>query len=186
MPNYVSNQLKVYGTDELLNQFKNENIKVIYEDNVEGLDFGAVVPEPTFDSPEEQEKFNRENWYDWRIENWGTKWNSCSSWYELEKEEMIIGFDTAWSPPENWFRELVKKYPNLHFYLTYDEAGMGFMGEMEGRDGVVVDDRSWDMEKDDYIRLGYADESDYDEDNDDFVETKHDMEQAVAGETKND
>jgi hypothetical protein len=185
MPNYCVNELKVYGTDELLNQFKNENIKIFDTENpVEELDFGAVIPEPTFDNPDEQDKYDGGGWYDWRIENWGTKWNSCSSWYELEKEELTIGFDSAWSPPENWFRALVEKYPNLHFYLNYHETGMGYMGEMEGRDGVIVDDRQWDMEKDDYIRLGYADESDYDEDNDEFEETSHDMEQAVAGETK--
>jgi len=164
MPNYCVNELKVYGTDELLNQFKNENIKIFDTENpVEELDFGAVIPEPKFNNPDEQDKYDGGGWYDWRIENWGTKWNSCSSWYELEKEELTIGFDSAWSPPENWFRA---------------------MGEMEGRDGVIVDDRQWDMEKDDYIRLGYADESDYDEDNDEFEETSHDMEQAVAEGTK--
>ncbi len=65
MPNYCSNELKVYGTDELLNQFKNENIKVIDPEYYrEELDFTAVIPEPKFNNPDEQDKYDSGGWYD--------------------------------------------------------------------------------------------------------------------------
>jgi hypothetical protein len=51
-----------------------------------------------------------DRWYYWKIDNWGTKWNS----YNVEVEsnfddELTVNFDTAWAPPIGIF-EKIKEY----------------------------------------------------------------------------
>ena len=51
-----------------------------------------------------------DRWYYWKIDNWGTKWNS----YDVEVEsnfddELTVRFCTAWAPPIEIF-EKIKEY----------------------------------------------------------------------------
>jgi Api92-like protein with ferredoxin domain len=76
------------------------------------------------------------DWYDWRVENWGTKWNTYS--FEIEHEgpgELQFRFDTAWDFPRPIFEKLAEMFPTLCFEcVCFDEmsnfAGRGaFNGE---------------------------------------------------------
>lgn len=87
-------------------------------------------------------------WYDWRVQEWGTKWNAdClgSSYQEKDgKAVYIISFSTAWSPPEPVIRELAKQYPELLMQLRYYEGGMGFQGRLRLKGDKTIEDRTWD------------------------------------------
>ena len=70
-----------------------------------------------------------ERWYDWRVQNWGTKWD-C---YDVEvtdddPEQVEIEFNTAWSPPEAICTELREQYPDLSVSWFYDEPGCEIAG----------------------------------------------------------
>ena len=73
------------------------------------------------------------NWYDWSVANWDTKWNAYSC-YTFEDETLAlqdihdIGFQTAWSPPINVVRQLVKLTGESLRMSYYDEGWM-FGGE---------------------------------------------------------
>jgi hypothetical protein len=41
---------------------------------------------------------------------------------------MEYSFDTAWSPPIEFFENLAKQWPSLTFVLQYEELGMAFKG----------------------------------------------------------
>jgi len=41
-------------------------------------------------------EYGCDNWYDWCVENWGTKWNASDTYYI---DENNIEFETAWSMP---------------------------------------------------------------------------------------
>jgi hypothetical protein len=73
------------------------------------------------------EKYGASNWYDWRLNNWGTKWDVEA---EVDDDDSLIriSFDSAWSPPQLAVAELAAKFPNLQFRLSYEEPGMGFAG----------------------------------------------------------
>lgn len=76
-----------------------------------------------------KEKYGYASWYDWRVANWGTKWD-C---YDLEVEELFVteirfNFSTAWSPPCEWLKKIAPMFPNLKFNLYYKEEGNGFQG----------------------------------------------------------
>ena len=73
---------------------------------------------------ENQEKYKASTWYDWRCNNWDTKWNSCDAEIESESDtELIYGFNTAWSQPNAIMIALSKKYPDITIKLqsTYED-----------------------------------------------------------------
>lgn len=70
------------------------------------------------------EKYGCTDWYDWRIENWGTKWNACSTF--LCEDNKTIYFDTAWSPSVPVIEKFSKMYPELKITHEYAEEQIAF------------------------------------------------------------
>lgn len=129
MPNHVTHIFKIQGSEEELKKFYDEYIG---EDDA--LDFNKLIPMPTIlegtisgNTPEmETEEYKAKakeaieatghcDWYNWRIEHWGTKWNSYSARCENYGDLIELEFDTAWSCPEPIFKVLAEKFPNLAF-----------------------------------------------------------------------
>jgi len=75
------------------------------------------------------------DWYDWQVENWGTKWDfgaeegDSITVYE-GSDQVSISFDTAWAPPIAFYQEMEDEM-GFHIKATYFEPGMGFVGEYE-------------------------------------------------------
>lgn len=75
-----------------------------------------------------KEKYGYESWYDWNIDNYGTKWDvgdsqGIQTW---DDHELIVYFDSAWSPPIEAYNRLI----DLGFivYATWYEPGCAFAG----------------------------------------------------------
>ena len=66
-------------------------------------------------------------WYEWRIKNWDTKWNS----YDVRDMEIngdgsyTIKFCTAWNAPHRVIRELAKKYPDAEITHMWADEDLG-------------------------------------------------------------
>ena len=75
-----------------------------------------------------------ENWYDWNINHWGTKWDISVIDYDRYDDETIwISFETAWSPPIALYEYLSEN--DWHVDAVYHEGGMGFCGQwIDGED----------------------------------------------------
>ena len=70
-----------------------------------------------------------DRWYDWRIQNWDTKWD-C---YDVvvtddDPDQLEVEFETAWSPPTAICNELREQYPDLSVSWFYDESGQEIAG----------------------------------------------------------
>ena len=71
-----------------------------------------------------------DRWYDWRVQNWDTKWD-C---YDVvvtddDPEQLEIEFNTAWSPPEAICHALREKYEDtVAISWFYDEPGCEIAG----------------------------------------------------------
>jgi len=70
-----------------------------------------------------------ERWYDWRVQNWDTKWDA----YDVvvtddDPENLEVEFNTAWSPPEAICNELREQYPDVSISWFYDEPGCEIAG----------------------------------------------------------
>ena len=73
------------------------------------------------------------NWYDWRNEHWGTKWDH--HYLEIiDNDEKFISFsfDTAWCPPEgihDKVREILGDHASMSWF--YRESGMEIAGYLQ-------------------------------------------------------
>ena len=71
-----------------------------------------------------------DRWYNWRVQNWGTKWDCYT--LEIEDSDMPHGFEvtfeTAWSPPEEVCYAIREQYPNVSISWFYDEPGCEIAG----------------------------------------------------------
>ena len=153
MPNHCYNRVTIYGsgndTDETRAQiaklkdiFEGEsvfpqiipepdwsNIPLMCKD-VKGLiydrgEVGELPIDGRFTSTDRQD----DRWYDWRIQNWDTKWDA----YDLtvdddDPDQLEVSFNTAWSPPEAICNQLKEDYPDLSISWFYDEPGMEIAG----------------------------------------------------------
>jgi len=79
-------------------------------------------------------KFNYRNWYDFCVNEWGTKWE-VEAYDKVEyddahdKHGITFGFDSAWSPPTGAMEYLVDQGFTVKLY--YYEPGMAFAGIWE-------------------------------------------------------
>lgn len=83
------------------------------------------------------QKYGTDNWYDWSIEHWGTKWDAYDC--QGSPQEGTLVFFTAWNPPDEIIKALCKKYPNSDLDWFYEEEGMQLAGHCyAGENGEVI------------------------------------------------
>ena len=112
MPNWCTNKLEIHGEEKSIAEIKEKMI----ENGV--LNMYGITGEPDTD-----------DWYNWNVDNLGTKWEKCDIDIDNSDDEMLyVHFDSAWSPPSEFIAKLAKSYPDVNITLKYDEPGMGFMG----------------------------------------------------------
>lgn len=73
-----------------------------------------------------QMRYGAETWYEWSIENWGTKWNSCNNgegtgYFESD----TLYFDTAWNAPHPVLEKLAETFPHLSFEHRWADEDIG-------------------------------------------------------------
>jgi len=134
MPNWCMNKLTVSHEDKsmldkLEKAYRNDwTIETFYPTPRDPGDptmmMGEGKPMSKDDSP-------NNNWYLWRLQNWGTKWDvGCQDGYGLEPtrvdNELSMTFDSAWSPPLGFYERLVAL--GFDVQASYFEPGMSFAG----------------------------------------------------------
>lgn len=87
------------------------------------------------------------DWYTWRCDNWGTKWDVGYNNVEFVSRSHLT-FETAWAPPTNFVLTVSKEYPHLLFTLAYSEQGMAFAGTVEIQNGQCMQETK--------IAVGYS------------------------------
>ena len=70
------------------------------------------------------------SWWDWALEYWGTKWDTCDSKIvESYPSEVYIDFDTAWGPPDINIKEVLEnKFEGIDIKWLWYEDGMQMAG----------------------------------------------------------
>lgn len=105
-----------------------------------GAAFGGVSVCPEHKVP--QISSHPDWWYNWNVNNWGTKWGASDVQMTDDYEEgdrcVWYSFDTAWSPAEPVIQALSEKFPTLHIEHRYCEGGMSFAGEVIYEGGVEL------------------------------------------------
>tara|TARA_R100000030_G_scaffold72765_1_gene56099 strand:+ start:325 stop:795 length:471 start_codon:yes stop_codon:yes gene_type:complete len=130
MPNWTYNSVQFVGKTE----DSVKNLKRLLKSKDNDFDFNNIVPMPLALTEtvsgsenakpewqkEQSEKLKKQhgfdNWYDWSIMNWGTKWNACDTNVELNKNVLNYTFDTAWDAP----REIAKALLHMRNTILKD------------------------------------------------------------------
>ena len=118
MPNWCSNSLKLTATtdnnrkllDELEKQFDSSDKAVIFD---------MIKPTPL-------DLLEGQGWYDWRIKNWGTKWDATLLRATRKKNSATLYFETAWAPPIEIYKVLEEE--GFKVEATYVEQGVQYAG----------------------------------------------------------
>ena len=70
-----------------------------------------------------------DRWYDWRLQNWDTKWDAYDvSVDDDDPDQLEVSFNTAWSPPEAICNQIREDYPDVSVSWFYDEPGCEIAG----------------------------------------------------------
>ena len=146
MPNWCNNNISITGPNSVIDKIEKITKE---EDNKNGLlQFfnpmpkeleGTTSPSSSADKPQPMiDGFDC--WYDWRVENWGTKWEVCEFYgvdrqYHSENNEgestITFGFDSAWAPPINAYDQFLTDNSDCSLKAWYYEGGCDFMGEWD-------------------------------------------------------
>ena len=154
MPNWCNNSIEIVGP--------RDKIQALWEAS-KGEDKGllsAMRPEPNYEEVDVLPTFPKivgnsepvaknQSWWDWRVQNWGTKWEISPEGLEYERDEdgnydngglgphaRITGwFDSAWSPPIDALAFYAEANPDVRIRIDYNETGMCFVGCAEWEEG---------------------------------------------------
>ena len=167
MPNWCDNQITITGPNSVIDKIE----KIVSDEkNPDGLlNFfhpmpkeldGTTSPTSSADKPQPMvEGFD--NWYDWRVENWCTKWD-CNEFYGVDRQGDTIsfGFSSAWSPPTGAYTRFItsmaEKNLDVSLKAYYYEGGCDFAGCWDNGDDECISPSDYKSD-DDYWNdgLGY-------------------------------
>lgn len=134
MPNWCENSVSVTGNSDSVKKFIETVSSTDEEGNNIPLSFSTIVPEPH--NPKDNPDYD---WWNWRIDNWGTKWDLDQyTNVDFGNDWVYYFFDTAWSPPIEFLNAAAKNFPDLTFEILFGEAGMWFSGNFIWQDGILV------------------------------------------------
>ena len=119
------------------------------------------------------DKYGHDNWYDWCNSKWGTKWGDYSlttngithnknyKYSTLENGEtdyenpvatlsgessIHFEYDTAWAPGcDELANAIVNRFPKLSGFISYEEPGMGFAGQLIFANGEIKSNDQWEF-----------------------------------------
>ena len=149
MPNYCNNNIVITGPNSVIDKIekiangdKGDLLQYFYpmpkalQDTTAPLQKDATKEEKA-KAKENLKKYGYDNWYDWRVENWGTKWDIMEFYNINRKEigedesEISLGFDTAWAPALGAYEKFIDENSNCSLKAYYYEPGCDFMGEWD-------------------------------------------------------
>jgi hypothetical protein len=143
MPNWCENEVEITFEskaeyDKFITQAGIEDSTdpyLAYNNEEKGYGFfDRFVPTPP-------ELLEGGGWWEWRISNWGTKWNPNFNMFETDDYDLRISMSmsTAWAPPMEFFTTFTEFFSSAIVKVTYLEESMGFCGRAEFYQGSADD-----------------------------------------------
>ena len=136
MPNWCSNQVIIkHDNVEAIKRVKDAFMKDKLCDEfipVPAELRDAPSPNRTNNAPTLVKKYGYSDWYEFCVNNWGTKWDVGSGsgghiHVSKSGKKITISFDSAWAPPTGLYKKLLEEGYDLTAY--YFESGMMFAGK---------------------------------------------------------
>ena len=121
MANECCNYITITGEPELIDIIATEYIGYNKKTDETYFDFNLIAPIP-------QDILDNNLDYQWRIENWGNKWDGTNAYVDLDDTQIFISVETAWSPCDKITYKLIELCPGVDIYHEYYEPGEGYIG----------------------------------------------------------
>lgn len=130
------------------NILSNEESKILKQYNVSNLyDLGKLYEDNL-------KNYGARSWYDWCIQNWGTKWNAVDTTLDYDNKKII--FQTAWNIPQGILDELSKQNSAIPFEVDSQNEDFSLDGlHQEYENGEISDSYNIDDEEE-QERIFYA------------------------------
>lgn len=151
MPNHCYNRVQI-SNDAEDNSKQFDELVAIFESK---KPFSKIIPIPNFleipnedgelpvkvehKSPEGEVLFTimefpkskkgDDRWYQFCVQNWGTKWEAYDfATEDIEEDSAEFSFNTAWGPADGIFDKIREDYPDVGISWFYDEPGCELAG----------------------------------------------------------
>lgn len=154
MPNWCNNVVTIEhknktAIDRVVKAYNNGKLCNEFIPTPEELE-NTSSPNRT-NAKEMKEKYGHEDWYEFHLSQWGTKWDVGKDEYGEEAERVSpkkveLTFDSAWSPPVGLYEKLSSE--GYHVTAYYYEPGAAFVGVYRSEVGdecYTIPDRSEDV-----------------------------------------
>ena len=82
-------------------------------------------------------------WYEWSINNWGTKWNAydCIELEDASEEMNELCFNTAWSAPHPILSKLAQMYPDVEIEHEWADEDFGHnLGRVKYKGDTILEE----------------------------------------------
>ena len=156
MPNWCNNSVEIYHEDPAMIErvrtaFNGEGLLQEFipvpqalRDTVSGSMGEDKRAEHEAQQAANVEKYGYANWYDFCVNEWGTKWEIGADGNPAQDIPggLMLGFESAWSPPIAAYEKLTEQ--GFRIRAMYYESGMAFAGV-------------WEDGNDDYYEYGGLD-----------------------------
>jgi len=148
MPNWCDNQITITGPNSVIDKIE----KIVKEEDDKNglLQFMCPMPKQLQDTTSPSSSADKpqpmvdgfDNWYDWRVENWSTKWD-VNEFYGVDRQHLndsldestiSFAFSSAWAPPIGAYEKFLENNSDCFIRAYYYEGGCDFMGLWE--DGI--------------------------------------------------
>ena len=130
MPNWVYNTLTVDKDFERVRDYCKSDESPLDFDKIRPCPFDPSIP--LISGSHEDE--SGENWYNWRLDNWGTKWNAR----DIEVKDNGFIFETPWDPPWGIISELMRQFPDVTFSLGAEDECCNGYWEVVAKDAKII------------------------------------------------
>ena len=152
MPNWCGNKLIISGSESqitsLFKKIKEDGLLQTFRPMPDAETLKKWNEERPFTTTELQlalvfEKdpnkgMEGEEWYPWRLQYWGTKWEENNLYLELDGTCIEAVFDSAWAPPIAAYQHFLEQNQGFEIEAYYMEPGCMFAGVwINGRDEKI-------------------------------------------------
>lgn len=118
---YISNVSRLKNADEPdFEELLKEQTKNVPDESREAWDVGVQAYMNI-------KKYGCPTWYEWSINNWGTKWNAYGyiQGEDYSYNSNQLSFETAWSAPTPVIIALSERFPNIVFQHKWADEDIG-------------------------------------------------------------
>lgn len=140
MPNWCNNTITIQGPTDTIKPLWDEAKKTGLLNAIKPMP--SILDDTTSPTPDNLDSVQKstmiaqtgfDNWYDWRVSNWGCKWDVDTEGLEFtdngDGTASIAGwFDSPWGPPIEAYNTFCDDMDNCSLEAFYEEGGMDFAG----------------------------------------------------------